>query len=512
MRRSLSTIFFVVLFSLLATEVLAKHAIMIVLDASGSMSGRKIKNAKKGIIDYISGTKNITDNDIVGFRIFGGACDTSRLIISPAKGGKSQFSKNIMALISASGNTPLEYAMSAAISDLAGLSAESKTIVVFTDGEETCGGDPCTTVHKAKKNNSDLRIFTVDLGGVAHSPQIDCLSDAPPIKISKEGQVSSVKLANELKKKLDPIIKPPSKFGQLLVEIKNEAGVKKPCKYTINNLKNQVVKKGIESGNPVKIEVGQYTLDFSDDIKCSPGKSITVNDSNVTEVSCQLNLGELNAVYKNGSCKEVETSYAIIDEYGNIKSSNNLTGKPIALPPGKYKISFHGINPRIEEEVEIIAGQPTEITIDNFGTIQIDLFDSDGKAIKQGIIIRHIETGRKAYISTSEVMDVLEGTYDAEVVMGFGGSKEDIIVKRCKPTKSEIKDCCQLSIISQSFFRNGDRVFVYEGRTVVAQGKVGTPIDVRCNTTVDVKVKGREMLDVSITTKRKDLNESDFED
>ncbi len=59
------------LFSLFAPGNLhaGAHAVMILLDASGSMAGDKFEYAKKGILTWVSRTRNITDETAVGFRV-----------------------------------------------------------------------------------------------------------------------------------------------------------------------------------------------------------------------------------------------------------------------------------------------------------------------------------------------------------------------------------------------------------------------------------------------------------
>lgn len=64
--------------------------------------------------------------------------------------------------VSASGNTPLAMAISAAAADLAPESSQEKIIVVLSDGEETCGGDPVAAALAAKA--AQVRLTTNIVG------------------------------------------------------------------------------------------------------------------------------------------------------------------------------------------------------------------------------------------------------------------------------------------------------------------------------------------------------------
>lgn len=65
------------------------------------------------------------------------------------------------------GRTPLNDSMEAAIDDLKKYDGP-KRIVIFTDGKETCGGDPCKLAKKVEQNPKlDIKIFVVGIGFVS---------------------------------------------------------------------------------------------------------------------------------------------------------------------------------------------------------------------------------------------------------------------------------------------------------------------------------------------------------
>ena len=76
------------------------------------------------------------------------------------------------------GATPLTYALHQAVnSDLSSFPTTStKKIVLITDGDETCGGDPCAFVRDLVSKRKDIIIDVVLVS--AYSNKLKCLSDA----------------------------------------------------------------------------------------------------------------------------------------------------------------------------------------------------------------------------------------------------------------------------------------------------------------------------------------------
>src|SRR5690606_23750180 len=69
-----------------------------------------------------------------------------------------------VAVIRPTGKTPIAASLWEAYKDVRGYNGP-KRLVVFTDGEETCGGDPCQLVKRFQKEGVlDLKIYVVAIG------------------------------------------------------------------------------------------------------------------------------------------------------------------------------------------------------------------------------------------------------------------------------------------------------------------------------------------------------------
>lgn len=141
----------------------------IIVDASGSMEGKikdeiKIQTAKKMISIFIKSVEN--DDNFVAVRTFGsrsGNCKDILLKLDFYK--KDEASLNgIIGTITPKNRakTPLAASMEAAFKHIKDQKGR-KNLVVFTDGKETCGGDPCKVAKKLLKE-MDVKIYLIAYG------------------------------------------------------------------------------------------------------------------------------------------------------------------------------------------------------------------------------------------------------------------------------------------------------------------------------------------------------------
>lgn len=118
-------------------------AAMLVFDASGSMRGTGLAEVKAAVHRVAPA---LARHRRVGLVSYGGTfsasrCGTVELRFAPrADAGPAILS--YVDAVEPSGPTPLSAAVATAVNVLAG-HANAGTIVLVTDGEENCGGDPC---------------------------------------------------------------------------------------------------------------------------------------------------------------------------------------------------------------------------------------------------------------------------------------------------------------------------------------------------------------------------------
>lgn len=142
---------------------------MIVFDASGSMAGTdlntspvapriaKVKQAlatvlpdiaverRLGLLDYGPGPYN--------------RCDNIELQLEPTSNAAGRIMAAVEKLVPA-GRTPLTSAVREAAKVL-DFPAKPAVVVLLTDGEETCGGDPCQLAHALRSMGAHITVHVI---------------------------------------------------------------------------------------------------------------------------------------------------------------------------------------------------------------------------------------------------------------------------------------------------------------------------------------------------------------
>ena len=151
----------------LESNVTQGAAIIVVLDASGSMlqridGRRRIDIAKEAVIHLVQ--NDLTPDVRFSLRVFGHKeKDSCRTDIEIPLGPLDQTSAvatvasvNAMNLA----KTPIATTLSKAGADLAGV-PEPHLVILLTDGEETCGGDPGAVIQSLVDSGLDVRVNIV---------------------------------------------------------------------------------------------------------------------------------------------------------------------------------------------------------------------------------------------------------------------------------------------------------------------------------------------------------------
>lgn len=163
-----------------------KTRILFMLDASQSMNagwgGRaKIETAKQVINEAVDSLKKV-DNVYMALRVYGhqyhytiNNCKDSRLEVG-FRPNSDILIKSRLREIKPNGITPISYSLEKASRDFP-LDPDSRNIIIIiTDGEESCEGDPCRVSEKLQANNVILKPFVVGLGYQSElKTNLDCI-------------------------------------------------------------------------------------------------------------------------------------------------------------------------------------------------------------------------------------------------------------------------------------------------------------------------------------------------
>ncbi|MFT3887666.1 MAG: VWA domain-containing protein [Arachnia sp.] len=163
-----------------------EQTLLMVLDASGSMKqklsdGRtRIAAAKASLNRAID---QLPESTRVGMRVYGASvpdekgkkaqCADSELVVPIGTGNRSAL-RTAVKEYSPLGETPIAYSLRQAAKDLP--ESGNRTILLVSDGEETCAPDPCPTAEELAGVDLRIDVIGVDVNAKARR-QLTCIAD-----------------------------------------------------------------------------------------------------------------------------------------------------------------------------------------------------------------------------------------------------------------------------------------------------------------------------------------------
>lgn len=175
------TAFFVILSS--ASIAQEQSRAILVLDGSGSMWGQIDGRAKISIAQDVVGEllKSLPENQELGLTVYGhrrkGDCSDIETIITPEAGQHSAIADAVNS-IKPKGKTPMTDAVIAAAEALR-YTEEKATVILVSDGIETCNPDPCAAARALEETGVDFTAHVVgfNIGDPEAIAQMRCLAE-----------------------------------------------------------------------------------------------------------------------------------------------------------------------------------------------------------------------------------------------------------------------------------------------------------------------------------------------
>ena len=163
------------------------RSIALILDASGSMNaklaagGTRIDAAKAAVAAFVA---KLDPNIRIGYRVYGHQsptkarnCKDTELLVNfgPASANRDAILAKTQA-VKAQGYTPITHVIELAARDIA-KEPGSRTIVLVSDGKETCAGDPCAAAKALAAADASLVIHTIGFNvDAAARFQLQCMA------------------------------------------------------------------------------------------------------------------------------------------------------------------------------------------------------------------------------------------------------------------------------------------------------------------------------------------------
>ena len=348
-----------------------KPKVIILLDSSGSMGQvldkqkSKMYYAKKLFSAYLA--DQWREKAEVGMIVYGSRrkrdCNDTYMLFPVGEKNLSKIDDAVKKL-SPLGMTPIAASLEIAIDALKDYPGP-KRVMIFTDGEETCGGDSCEILEKAIQNKVfDLEMFVTGIGLSEKSKDLDklrCLGKTFGAPTSKALSQALSDISKEINNKSTPgstivgnnlFVECPDPRAQVVLY------------QQVNGVKTRI--SDFIAGHGAKVPPGEYTVEVKIDpiytfnkVKIPPKKSVKLKVTGVGYLQVNFFNGLLDVEILNRDKKVVQSFESDIS---------------VPVKSGEYDIHIAGAPffETYEYKYKIIPGKKHEIRIDNVGVVQVD--------------------------------------------------------------------------------------------------------------------------------------------
>jgi von Willebrand factor type A domain len=345
----------------------AAGSVALILDASGSMNARlpegiaRIEAAKSAVAELVG---KLPDDTRLALWAYGHQSptpkhdcrDTERVVGFDAVSANKDAVLAKTRAIRAQGYTPITYVIKLAADDLGKEDAKPRTLILVSDGKETCEGDPCAAAKALADADASLVVHTIGFAvDMAAKYQLQCIARVARGRYFDAG--STAELASTLSEAAKPA-PPPQEIKQVVIatpqpgrlEIRH---VTVAASHKVSSAETGEVVASLSSSGPRKeLPAGLYNVTFGSavwkSVEVRPGET-TVLDPGVIEVH--------NADLSGHKVLDAETGADI----GKISSSSPR----ITVLPSTFSVQFGAT---LWKDIEVKSG---EVKVLNPGVIEI---------------------------------------------------------------------------------------------------------------------------------------------
>ncbi|PVW15729.1 vWA domain-containing protein [Marixanthomonas spongiae] len=409
----LNTLFLFLFALVLSTNAQVEQAsetpspIIFIYDASGSMWGQMEGKTKMEIAATVLSESigDFSEDQKIGLVAYGhrkkGDCRDVETLLPMSNTSKSSVSSTVKS-IKPLGKTPLAYSATTVIDQLR-KNKEKATIVLITDGIESCDGNICDVVTKAKKEGIDFKLHIVGFGlKNSETEQLKCAAKAGEGNYYDAADASG--LGDAMSEVASQTIdKEEGNFG--VYAIKNDQPIdawvlayKAGTKEKVNALRTY------GETRYMFLPAGKYDLlvrPMSSNVQEITVTNVESFEDKKTERTISFDGGKIASTTTNNG-KGWDSTVKIKDKDGKVVAGGRTYGrvKELEVNPGIYTVEFQalamkGLNTFQKlENVAVAAGEVIELAHNfNTGTFFIDAKVGD-KSIDTMVSVKEKNTGK----------------------------------------------------------------------------------------------------------------------
>jgi len=402
-----------------AMPALAAEKAIIILDGSGSMWAQidgkaRIEIARETLNKVLAG---VPDDLELGFMSYGhrekGACDDIELLVPPAAGTGAAISK-AAAGITPKGKTPISAAVQLAAEDLK-YTEDKATVILITDGLETCEADPCALASTLEGQGVDFTTHVVGFGLTdEEGKQVACLAENTGGKYIAAGDEEALTEALQ------------STVAQVAAPAEPEpAPEPEPVTAEFNLVPQVVIAEGETSIDPdadivweiVKAKAdgsaGEYVAtEYGPNYKgkLEPGDylvrssigyarvemPVSIEAGKVAEPYFVLNAGQLTIRPLPSAGAEPDSNAAVFTEFPNGESTTSYGETKVWVPAGETKVQVTIGTGVVSEAIAVKAGEliSRDIVV-GVGVAAVNAFYVEGMKVEDSELFEEILEARK---------------------------------------------------------------------------------------------------------------------
>lgn len=403
-----------------AFPAVAAAKAIIILDGSGSMWAQidgkaRIEIARETLSRVLAG---VPDDLELGFMSYGhrekGSCDDIELLVEPAAGTAAAIGEAAAAIVP-KGKTPISAAVKLAAEDLR-YTEEKATVILITDGLETCEADPCALASQLEKQGVDFTTHVVGFGLTEEEgEQVACLAENTGGKYIAAGDEEALTAA--LQSTVAEVAAPPAE--------PEPAPEPEAAKLTFN-LDPEVVLA--EGGEPLGAESAmvwevfkanadgtagdQLTTEYGYDWKgaLEPGDYIlrasldyahvempvTLTAAAVAKPLFVMNAGHLVIRPLPSEGAEPDGNAAVYTEFANAESTTSYGEVKLFVPAGDTRVKVTIGSGVAEATIAVKAGESVEQDIVvGVGVAAVNAFYVEGTKVEDGNLYEEVLEAKK---------------------------------------------------------------------------------------------------------------------
>ncbi len=376
----------------------ATTPIILILDGSGSMWGQiqgktKIEIARKVTGDLLS---KLDPSRPVGLVVYGhrqkGSCDDIQRLVEPGVNNRDKI-LDALSRINPVGKTPLANTAIMVIEHLKSDNS-SATVILISDGAESCGGDLCEVVRLAKEAKVDfvLHIVGFDIGE-SDKLALECAAKAG------QGVYLDASNAEELGAALDQAAREtvPSLPPSLSVKVTKDGQFHDATVQIFRPEDTQYIDSrrayGQKEGNPALFGLSNGTyqikvIPIGSDVSEIWKKDVLISSDELKEIEIDFTAGQLSilttANNEKWDCVVNITNTSENKSVAGGRTYKSINSNPMIkeLNPGIYDVKISAMKlsgastTKVFERVEVKAGETTSLE-HNFEYGELSVFASN---------------------------------------------------------------------------------------------------------------------------------------